>query len=146
MDLSGRFGLAGHGVMAKDGRNDQPHVHVVHTSQETRHAAVAGKMSASPGKAKCNAAFSRQGAYIGSSSIGTTGQPDIRPSDGGRDKALRHRQAVVDLGGRHGQLGHGVMAKDGRNDQPHVHSRPCCPLKSLANEKGAAAMAAAPFA
>ena len=53
--------------------------------------AVAGKMPASPGETKCNAALLWQCAVIRSSIIGTTGQPDIRPSDDGRDKARRLR-------------------------------------------------------
>ena len=48
--------------------------------------AVAGKMPASPG-GKSNAAFPWQCAVIGSSTIGTTGQLNIRPSDGGCGKA-----------------------------------------------------------
>ncbi len=61
----------------------------------------AGKMPASPG-GKSNAAFSWQRAVIGASTIGTAGQPNIRPSNGGRDKAqpfsARKTRAVLCVG------------------------------------------------
>ncbi len=69
-------------------------------------ATAAGKMPASPGETECNAAFPRQCVFIGSSTIGTTGQPNIRPSNGGRDKArpspARETRAVMcgDAGAR----------------------------------------------
>ena len=38
---------------------------------------------------------SLQGVFIGTSFIGTTGQPDIRPSEGGRDGAQPSPGAVA---------------------------------------------------
>ena len=39
--------------------------------------------------------ISPQRAVIGSSTIGTTGQPDIRPSDSGRDEARPFSEGII---------------------------------------------------
>ena len=75
--------------------------HLQWAGESRSRATVADKMPASPGEAKSNAAFPWQRAVIGSSTIGSTGQPAIRPSNNGRDKArpslARETRAVMCL-------------------------------------------------